>query len=177
ALAARAWAVRHGSGAALEDGAYRERDGGRRRWVLVVAEAADEPEPWRRQVRAAVRRGDVVRLKQLAARVAQAEPTPGTALLLAKELGDDEAGTRLLAQMQERQPQDFWVNFLLADLLDNQKQYGPAVACWQIVRALRPQSSAVHSNLGLALHDKGDFEGAIRSYHQAIRLDPKFAMA
>ena len=30
-----------------------------------------------------------------------------------------------------------------------------------------------HSNLGLALRDKGDVEGAIACYREAIRLDPK----
>src|SRR5262249_3659148 len=138
---------------------------------------ADMPERWRQQVRAAARRGDAGRLKQLAARAGAAEPTPGTALLLADELRDPDAAARLLAQMQERHPQDFWVSFALADRLYASKGYGAAVACWQIVRALRPQSAAVHNNLGNALHQKEDFEGAIRSYSEAIRIAPQFVLA
>src|SRR5262249_17414020 len=55
--AIRSSAVRQDIVAALDDWAYREQDRGRRLRVLLVAEAADQPEPWRRQVRAAVRRG------------------------------------------------------------------------------------------------------------------------
>src|SRR5262249_20444763 len=155
--AIRASAVRGDIIAALDDWAIWERDRGRRRRVLEVAEAADEPEPWRQQVRSSVRRGDAGQLKQLAARAAQAQPAPGTALLLAAALRDEEAATRLLVQLQERHPEDFWVSFNLGNKLYKQKQYGPAVACLQIVRALRPQSSAVHTNLGLALAAKRDF--------------------
>src|SRR5262249_53937296 len=133
--------------------------------------------PWRRQVRAAVRRGDVGQLKKLAAQAIQAEPTPGTALLLADWLGDAEAAARLLAQTQERHPRDFWVSFVLGGRLHEQKQYPAAVGCWQVVRALRPQSSAVHASLGNALYARGDVEGAIRSYREALRLDPKLAVA
>src|SRR5262249_2190221 len=86
ARAIRASAVRADIVAALDDWARWEPAPGRFRRVLEVAEAADQPEPWRRQVRAAVRRGDVGRLKQLAARVGAAEPTPGTVLLLATAL-------------------------------------------------------------------------------------------
>src|SRR5262249_50419906 len=53
--AIRASAVRQDIVAALDDWASWERDRGRQVRVLEVAEAADEPEPWRRQVRAAVR--------------------------------------------------------------------------------------------------------------------------
>src|SRR5262249_53674769 len=34
-----------------------------------------------------------------------------------------------------------------------------------------------HNNLGIALKDKGDLDGAIACYRQALRLDPQFALA
>jgi Flp pilus assembly protein TadD len=168
----RASAVRQDIVATLDHWAGWEPDRGLRARVLKVAEAADESR-WRCQVRAAVRRGDTGKLKQRAKQVGQAELTPGIALLLARGLGDWGAATRLLVQMQERYPQDFWVSFDLAHLLFDQMQYVRAVACWQVVRALRPESSVVHNNLGASLGAMGDIEGAIRSWREAIRLDPK----
>jgi tetratricopeptide (TPR) repeat protein/tRNA A-37 threonylcarbamoyl transferase component Bud32 len=157
--------------AALDDWAYWEKDRSRRRRVLEIAAAADDPEPWRQEVRAAVQRGDKGRLKQLAARADTAEPTPGTVLLLTGPLGDDRAARRLLERMQERYPRDFWVHFNLGNWLHKQKEYRAAVTCWQILRTLRPRGAVVHYNLGVLLRDQGDVEGAIRSYREAIRLD------
>src|SRR5262249_55060226 len=103
--AIRGSAIRADIGAAPDGWARREPGRGRFRRLLEVAEATDEPERWRRQVRAAVRRGAAGGLKQLAAQAAQARPTPGTVLLLATALGEAEEGKLLLAQMQERYPQ------------------------------------------------------------------------
>jgi tetratricopeptide (TPR) repeat protein len=43
--------------------------------------------------------------------------------------------------------------------------------------ALRPDAAAAHNNLGIALRDKKDLEGAIAAYKKAIELDPKLALA
>jgi tetratricopeptide (TPR) repeat protein len=43
--------------------------------------------------------------------------------------------------------------------------------------AVKPASPVAHNNLGVALDAKGDREGAIRSYHEAIRLDQRFVLA
>ena len=43
--------------------------------------------------------------------------------------------------------------------------------------SLDPRSALAHNNLGNALRDKGDLDGAIAEYREAIRLDPRFANA
>jgi tetratricopeptide (TPR) repeat protein len=46
-----------------------------------------------------------------------------------------------------------------------------------VALALRSDSPGVHLNLGRALKDKGDVEGAIRRYRSALRIDPNYALA
>jgi serine/threonine-protein kinase len=42
---------------------------------------------------------------------------------------------------------------------------------------LKPTLALAHNNLGLALKDKGDWDGAIACYKKALELDPKLALA
>jgi Flp pilus assembly protein TadD len=45
------------------------------------------------------------------------------------------------------------------------------------VLRLKPESAQVHNNLGYALYEKHDLEGAIAEYHKALALDPKLVAA
>ncbi len=46
---------------------------------------------------------------------------------------------------------------------------------YQAAAALRPKDVAVFNNLGVALKDQGDTDGAIEYYRAAIKLDPEYA--
>ena len=54
----------------------------------------------------------------------------------------------------------------------NQREGSENRVRWlQAAVASHPQSTTAHTNLGVALHDRGDLEGAIREYKTAIALD------
>ncbi len=50
-----------------------------------------------------------------------------------------------------------------------------AIGFYRAALALRPQTSSVYYNLGLALVAAGDWEEARESYRQAIAIDPSLA--
>ena len=51
------------------------------------------------------------------------------------------------------------------------------IGCYRTAVALRPEATAAHNNLGLALYDKKQLDDAIAEYKKAIDLDPKDALA
>src|SRR5262249_10475444 len=60
----------------------------------------------------------------------------------------------------------------------NQREGADERVRWlQAASAAHPRNIAAHHNLGKALWDKGDPDGAIAEYREAIRLEPKFAKA
>ena len=97
---------------------------------------------------------------------------------LAKGLRPPQAA-ELLRRAQRHYPADFWVNLYLGAVL--QKVTPPegeeAVRFLTAAVALRPESTGVHLNLGVALQDKGQSDEAIAYYNKAIELDPKLALA
>jgi tetratricopeptide (TPR) repeat protein len=72
-------------------------------------------------------------------------------------------------------PQDFWLHFSLGAAIAQ----GPdeKVGCYRAALALRPDCSAAHNNLGVALQQKGDLDGAIAAFRNAIHLNQDFAHA
>src|SRR5205807_1112747 len=71
----------------------------------------------------------------------------------------------LLRQAQARHPQDFWLNFALADfLLRKRKVPGEAVGFYWAALVIRPDTATVYNNLGAALHDQKDLKGAIAAF-------------
>jgi Tfp pilus assembly protein PilF len=52
-----------------------------------------------------------------------------------------------------------------------------AIACWRRAIAADPKDAAVHTNLGLALHAKGEVDQAIACWRRAVAADPKHAQA
>jgi serine/threonine-protein kinase len=159
---------------ALDDWAFVTRVEKRGAWLMQVARRAD-PHPWRDQLRNPKLWKDPRRLETLVAEARMAALTPQLAVALGRRLQADRAAA-LLRQVQQRHPDDFWVNLMLGTRLNQAKQE-EAIGYLRAAVALRPLAVVALNNLGTALRDKGKVEEAIACFHKAIALDPKFAPA
>jgi Flp pilus assembly protein TadD len=156
-----------------------------RLWRIVGQADAD---PWRRRFQEAVDTKDPALLQQLT-REARARPLPAVfypllAALLQREGRKGEA-VELLRTARLLYPRDFWIPFELGNSLclgSNGRRLSEAereevAGCFRTALAIRPESSATHSNLGLALMAQkklGEGEAALR---RAIDLDPGNTLA
>jgi Flp pilus assembly protein TadD len=164
--------------AALQDWLWHTEDQSERQRLVRVLQATEpEPNAFRRRWWAAVEQRDGATMARLAdepeVQVLPASDVVGLANDLVSA-NEPAAAERLLRTEQERFPSDFWLNYQLGTLRHNQKppRAEEAVRYLTVALALRSDSSAVHTNLGVALSGKGDREGAMRRYREAIRLDP-----
>jgi tetratricopeptide (TPR) repeat protein len=158
---------------------------GRWRRLLPVARAAD-PDRWRTQLRDALAREDRAAVAKLASSGGAEQLRSWTVLALAKALkdcDDRKAAEAMLRKAQQRHPDDFWINFNLAKLiLDAEDPLGTpsrveeAIPFRTACVALRPNSPAIHNNLGVALARKGRLDEAIAEFREAIRLKKDYAL-
>jgi serine/threonine-protein kinase len=153
-----------------------------RAWLRAVLAGAEPEDGLGRQVRALWAEKDPAKrqaaLEQLAAS-ANVDRVPASILTrLAERLGRKPAA-ELLRRAQRRYPADFWVNQTLGMALQLQAQpeLAEAVRYLTAAVALRPNSPGAHFNLGNALNEKGDADGAITCFRKAIALDAKYAAA
>jgi Flp pilus assembly protein TadD len=129
--------------------------------------------------------GDLGALRRLAGE-ARGQPLPAVNLeLLAGALrgrGARADAVALLRDARARHPADFWIHLELGVSLYDPLHPDPAtldeaLGCYWAAVALRPGSAPAHSNLGVALKDKGRVDEAIAEHRKAIALDPKYALA
>lgn len=157
---------------------------------LVEAVRVTDPDPWRNALRAQYGRPPtegVGILKERAADPAVLEQQPAASLvLLARMLnraGAEKESADVLRAAWRRFPGDFWVNHTLGSLSWSEAGGGgyrrpdEAARYLMAVVVIRPDSARGHTNLGAALHDKGDLDGAIAEQREAIRLQPDNAGA
>jgi superkiller protein 3 len=194
----RASAIRSHLVAALDDWAYVQGKSvpGDGALLQEVADLADD-DPWTRQLRAAVGRGDRAALERLAE-----EAPPNQAPIHLQRLGralvnvGSGAAVQLLGRAQREHPADFWINYELAialagyqadrgtihsvHYLPSQRDHprlAQAIRFDQAALALRPQSPAAHANLGVDLLDQGKPAEAEVALRKAIQLKPDYAEA
>jgi tetratricopeptide (TPR) repeat protein/tRNA A-37 threonylcarbamoyl transferase component Bud32 len=147
-----------------------------------IARLADI-DPWRQQVREPAVRNHLAELERLAQTPSALEQPPATVVLVTRLLNKHKRSgeaERLLRQAQERHPDDFWLNFDLANLLLlDKKPAGSAQAVGYYLAALacRPGTAVVHNNLGVALANQQQLTEAVAAYSRAIELNPDFAAA
>jgi tetratricopeptide (TPR) repeat protein len=82
-----------------------------------------------------------------------------------------EAAHALLHQAQQRHPEDFWINFQMGYLLQEERPR-EAAGYLRAAVASRPDSSQAQILLGRALRDAGDADGALTAFRKAITLNP-----
>jgi serine/threonine-protein kinase len=161
--------------AALDAWSIFAVQGSRARWVLAIARQVDPDPVWRDRARDPAVWSDRAALERLAAEAVAPDLSPQLVLSVSVRL--DKAGGNargLLRQAWRRHPDDFWLAFQLGNVLMHQEQ-GEAAGYYRAALALRPSSSAVHNNLGMALQALGKQEEAIQEYLLAIQFDPQYA--
>jgi tetratricopeptide (TPR) repeat protein len=165
--------------AALEDWAGMAAEGKTQGRLLALVRRAD-PDPLRNRLRDPAVWQDRRQLTRLAAHAGVEHLSPALLLIVGSRLEQlGGPGLELLERGQRRYPGDFWLNFELANALHTKKhaRCDEAAGYYRAALAVRPGTVAVYNNLGIALHEKKDLDGAIAAFRQAIALDPKFAQA
>src|SRR5207249_4421737 len=133
-----------------------------------------DPDPWKDRFRDPAAWGDRRALRDLAGEALRddggklGELSPPVLATLGVLLGGGSDAVPLLRAAQRRYPSDFWLSLLLGNALGDGKQWGEAAACYRAAVALRPDSSAAHNNLGFALRENKDLDGAIAQYRKAV---------
>jgi eukaryotic-like serine/threonine-protein kinase len=154
------------------------------RHLLSVADAIDR-NSWRRRLRAAYRGNEKVAketLRQLAESADVESLAPKSVVLLARLLRDHvspDAATKLLLQLQQEHPDDFWVNWELAECLSRSrpKRLDEAVIFSHAAVALRPESPAVYNRLAVIFNLQNRVDKAIASCRKAIAINPRYLLA
>jgi serine/threonine protein kinase/tetratricopeptide (TPR) repeat protein len=172
---------------ALDDWARARRqvpqeDAGRWKQLVAVARGID-PEPLRDRVRSAW--GQPVAsvpddLRRLADSIDVRAQHTATLELLTRTLQQvqqSDSALRILREAHFVHPGDFWLNFELGSVLQQQGDFEGAVRFYTAAVASQPSSAGAHNNLGNALFALKKPDEAIARYRKAIELDPKFAGA
>jgi serine/threonine-protein kinase len=175
--------------ATLDNWASITLDRGRRQWLLEVARDADQ-DPARNRLRQPDLWQDGARLTQLALEPSAADVSPQLAISLdraAHQSGGD--AMPLLTAVQARYPQEFWINFVLGLKLCEARRWDEAIGYCRAALAIRPEVSAAHNALAVALlcgrfdvegnptYSEGRREEAIGQVKEALRLDPNNILA
>ena len=77
-----------------------------------------------------------------------------------------------LTKVQVAFPNDFWANYVLANMLGDGRTPEDAIAYYEAALHIRPQTSSVYNNLGLALMNARRWEEAVENFQKAVDLDP-----
>jgi tetratricopeptide (TPR) repeat protein/serine/threonine protein kinase len=154
---------------------------------LVQLVKAADMNPWRKRYRDAVAKDDVPALYNLSVEARRTSLPSSSLSLLAGSLqrrGKEEEGLALLRWGRGRHRRDFWLHFDLGNQLRSRKgktatpvELEEAIGCYRAALALRPETPAVHDNLGGALYDKGQPDEAMVEYREAIRIKKDFPEA
>jgi tetratricopeptide (TPR) repeat protein len=168
--------------AALDDWAFVKKQlrAGPEDAARLVARLADD-DPWRQQLRDPEVLKDRAALERLAEAEGVLGQPPGNLALLSRALAKVKgpaAAVRLLRQVQQRYPADFWINFELAfGLREEPATREEAIGFYRAALALRPHSPAVYTDLGNVLGEQKRLAEAEAAHRKAIALKPDFANA
>src|SRR5262249_28251861 len=148
--------------------------------LLEVARLAAPDPAWGDPVRQAATRRNKAACEELARKAAVAKLSPQMLHLVAYLLNDRQARLSWLRPAQARLPNDFWLNFVLANTLSFTIPPGSSApdaleACgfYRAAIAVRPNSSAAYYNLGNTFRKLNRLDDAIDAWQKSIDLDPK----
>jgi tetratricopeptide (TPR) repeat protein len=135
-----------------------------------------DPDPWRSELRDALKQGDPGALQAFAASADVRKLPPGTLHLLAialRDAGFPDQAVALLRQAQRQYPGNLWINDELGWLCLTAlrpRQYDDAVRFYTVVWAMRPRNPYVLRELGRALRGQGSLAEAAAVSARAFEL-------
>jgi tetratricopeptide (TPR) repeat protein len=161
------------------------RPGGER--LIAIARRADTNH-WRNEFRDCIRFKDgkatinKALLEELARHHgAEAPPRPSMWLLgsLLTESGNLSLSVDVLRQAQQRYPEDFWINWSLAEGMRrmNPSRLDEALGFARAALAVHPRNPFAHVQLGMILWRQGKLDEAVGQLNKAIDLQPDYARA
>lgn len=154
-------------------------DGARCKNLVAVARRLD-PEPLRDRLRSTWEMPDSEaqdELRRLAESIDLRAQQPATIVFLARRLGQPEVALRLLSEAQLLYSGDFWINLHLGFIFREKKDRNGAIRYDTAAVAIRPNSTAALTNLGIALSHEKKLHEAIVCYRKVIELEPKHIQA
>jgi serine/threonine-protein kinase len=157
---------------AMDDWSICAPDEERCEWLLGATRLADPGSDWRQRARDSATWKSSVPLAALAKEAPVASEPVSLLLIIAGLLlnSDLDASLGLLRRTQAAHPSDFWANFALAESLDERRD-PEAIGFYRAAIALRPEASAAHFNLGMALAAQKRTHEAVESLQAAVALD------
>jgi serine/threonine protein kinase/tetratricopeptide (TPR) repeat protein len=132
-----------------------------------------DPDPDRRELRAAYEAKDQAKITAWTAKLNGRTLPPEFAQFVgAHPLTPQDQAIRILTDAQAAHTNHFGLaNQTARRYRDNQPN--ERAAYYRIALALRPTNAICWNNLAAALHGKGDLDGAIAAFQEAIRLDDR----
>jgi serine/threonine-protein kinase len=154
-------------------------------WLAAMKEGVEPTDGLRRQIQDALRVKGVARPRQALELLAETVDVSKQSAVTLVQLGDElwklgswTSAVRLLRQVREQYPADFWVNHQLAFALYNIRptDRNEVVRFLTAAAALRPMSALAQNHLANALVSSGRLDEAIACYQKAIELAPASSM-
>jgi tetratricopeptide (TPR) repeat protein len=155
------------------------------RWLAVggadrVPELLDllDPDAGRRELRAAFATSNAARIAELVAKLdGRAVPADLAQFVGGHPLTPAADAARILTAAQGRHPHHFGLAIEAAGhyTFRDPDRVDERVGYYRIALAIRPDSTLAHNNLGNALQDRGDLDGAEAALREALRLDPTYS--
>jgi eukaryotic-like serine/threonine-protein kinase len=151
-------------------------------WIVDVITRIDT-DPWRKQVRQAIKEQDFSALRSLAKTVDIAAQPPQILVVVGNALfrnrNDHDAAILLLKRARLRYPNDFWINQTLGRMYGRTTppRHEQSIRHFWAAVSIRPKSACPWVNLGNALARNGELDEAISAQRKAIELAPKLAFA
>jgi tetratricopeptide (TPR) repeat protein/tRNA A-37 threonylcarbamoyl transferase component Bud32 len=155
--------------------ARRERLQEKRNRLLLVAKMVNSSDSLNARIRDAASWERPGELQALAAKVDTAMMSPHLLLILG-ELLPESSRESLWRLGQANHPDDFWLNFDLAYLLERKSPH-EAAGFYQAAMAIRPDAVMVHNNLGACWYKCGRLDEAEHRLRWALKIDPGLALA
>jgi tetratricopeptide (TPR) repeat protein/predicted Ser/Thr protein kinase len=149
--------------------------------LLRIAQLSDPDPSWRDRFRDPGVWADTRALLALAEQASRSQRPPGAQHLailgaLLRKLGRQGEEKELLLEALSRRPEEYWLNFEMAQALARDSHYVEAAEYWRVANALRPGNWRIVNQFGAALCMTGHFDEGIPELRRAVGLEPKEAI-